>query len=69
MQREAFSVAIVRSANGRTEIVSRPGHLEPYAFARAIAGATGGMITAVRHEHVTLEGGQRRTIAVFPMES
>lgn len=69
MQRTAFTTAVIRSRDGRAEVISRPGHVDPHDFARAAEGSSDGQIVAVRHERVTPDGLNRVTVALFPMES
>lgn len=69
MKRTTFTTAVLRSPAGHTEIVSRAGHIDPHDLARALEGAAGHSVIAVRHERVTEDGTQRATVALYNMES
>lgn len=48
-----FTRIVLKRANGRVEVLSRPGLMDPHAAARALEMCSGGKVTVVRHEHPT----------------
>jgi len=48
-----FTRIVLKRADGRVEVLTRPGLQDPHAAARAIELRSGGKVTAVRHEHPT----------------
>lgn len=46
-----FTRIVLKRADGRVEVLTRPGLQDPNAAARALEMRSGGRVTAVRHEH------------------
>lgn len=64
MAKGPYSRIVIKRPNGRTEIIGRPGHLEPRRAARELESM--GTVLAVRHEKA--EGGHKpTTIAIHDM--
>lgn len=61
-----FTRIVLCRPNGRTEIVTRQGHIEPNAAARIFA--VHGKVVTVRHETPSVTGGRSRLVTAHNMK-
>jgi hypothetical protein len=64
-QVSAWTRIVLERPDGRVEIVTRPGHLGPFAVAQQFAAA--GKVTAVRHLAVGSGSSEPATVAIHKM--
>lgn len=68
MATQQWTKIVMRRADGRAEVVTRPGIQDPHKIARELGSRGGGSPVSVRHEQLEPGGLRHETLAIHSIE-